>query len=112
MTEFVTAIPLADLKENQGVAVNLKGHSIAIFLANGSVFAISALCPHRMGPLAAGYIEAGKVFCPMHGWDFDLKTGACGVRPERPVECYPVKVVDGLVQVAVPINPLPAESPP
>jgi nitrite reductase/ring-hydroxylating ferredoxin subunit len=39
------------------------------------------------------------VVCPLHGWQFDLKTGACLGKPDRPAKCFPVRVVDGQIQV-------------
>ena len=42
------------------------------------------------------------LYCPFHGWDFDLKTGTCSVNPERPVTIYPVKILDGKIHLAEP----------
>ncbi len=35
-----------------------------------------AACPHQLGPLS-GVNEAGIVRCPWHGYEFDVRTGAC-----------------------------------
>ena len=66
-----------------------------------NVYAIDDRCPHRGGPLGAGTLENGEVVCPLHGWAFDLKTGACRSGPDRPVKTYPVRVVDGQVEICV-----------
>lgn len=42
---------------------------------NGEICAIENACMHRGGPLGQGVVEGGKVVCPWHGWEFDLKTG-------------------------------------
>ena len=45
---------------------------------DGDVFVYRNRCPHRGGPLARGVVQDGRVVrCPMHGWRFDLATGAC-----------------------------------
>ena len=44
-------------------------------LPSGNVFATSAECPHRGGPLADGLVGGDTVICPMHGFAFDLRTG-------------------------------------
>jgi nitrite reductase/ring-hydroxylating ferredoxin subunit len=36
----------------------------------------------------------------MHGWAFDIATGTCKTRPDRPVRSYPTQVRDGKVWIA------------
>ena len=47
---------------------------------SGEVFATSAQCPHRGGPLADGLVGGHSVICPMHGFAFDLRTGEAAGR--------------------------------
>lgn len=76
---------------------------VAFALARvGEVFhAVDNACPHRGGPLGGGTIEEGKVYCPLHGWAFDLATGGCVDRPEKSIRSYPVALRDGNVWVNV-----------
>ena len=41
----------------------------------------------------------GKVICYLHCWEFDLRTGVCDVGREWNVKTYPVREVDGRLQV-------------
>jgi nitrite reductase (NADH) small subunit len=53
------------------------GEAVAVFRTrDGGLFATQAACPHRQGPLADGMVGGGRVFCPLHSYDFDLATGA------------------------------------
>lgn len=65
---------------------------IALFNFNGEYYAISDTCPHRGGSLAEGFLDGGKVFCPWHCFDFNLKTGECGAVPSLRVQTYEVKI--------------------
>ena len=68
----VDAIPLG-----QGRCYVVGNQEIAVFRQrDGSLFAIQNRCPHRMGPLAEGIVGGGRVLCPLHGHQFDLKTGS------------------------------------
>jgi nitrite reductase/ring-hydroxylating ferredoxin subunit len=40
--------------------------------------------------------------CPWHGFDFDVRTGACDVAPDLSVTVYPVRVTDSDVLVELP----------
>jgi nitrite reductase/ring-hydroxylating ferredoxin subunit len=38
--------------------------------------------------LCNGWIEGGEVVCPLHGYKFDLKTGACSTDPKLRVKVF------------------------
>jgi nitrite reductase/ring-hydroxylating ferredoxin subunit len=49
-------------------------------LPDGGCFATLDLCPHLDLPLAAFGpvpIEGGRIVCPWHRWEFDVRTGRC-----------------------------------
>jgi nitrite reductase/ring-hydroxylating ferredoxin subunit len=72
--------------------VEVNGLSIAVFNTGGTFFASGAVCPHEDGPLGDGTLEEDVVICPWHGFDFDLKTGACLIDPDLKIPVYPTKV--------------------
>ncbi len=65
----------SEVKEGQGKLVNLNGKELALFNVKGEFFVIDNTCLHRGGPLSEGFLEENKVTCPLHGWQFDVKTG-------------------------------------
>jgi len=65
----------ADVTEQSPAVVEFDGTKIAVFLADGEYFALDAVCPHQGGPLEDGKVEDGCVYCPWHGWQFDLQSG-------------------------------------
>ena len=74
---------------------------IALFKSGGEVFALEGICPHKGAPLGQGTVADGVVSCPFHGWQFDIRTGACLDRPDRPARCIPVRIIDGDVQICL-----------
>jgi len=101
MSEFINVAEAASLPPGHGRTVHVQGSEFAIWNVEGQYFCIDDLCPHRGGPLGAGTLQHSEVFCPLHGWGFDVRTGACSNRPDRPVRTYPARVVDGQVQICV-----------
>jgi len=84
----VDAIPLG-----QGCTYVVDGCAIAVFRQrDGQLSATQNTCPHRGGSLADGILEAGKVVCPLHDRQFDLKTGAS---EDCVVRTYPVRAEGG-----------------
>jgi NAD(P)H-dependent nitrite reductase small subunit len=85
-----------DIPEDHGLRVKVEDKQIALFKVDGEVFAISAICPHAGAFLDMGYLEDYTIICPLHGWDFDVRTG---VSPNYGVKtkCFPIEVKDGVV---------------
>ena len=60
----------------EGRSVTVAGRRLAVFRTADGYRAIDAACPHQGGPLADGLVAEHCVTCPLHGWRFDLRTGA------------------------------------
>ena len=67
----------ADIAEGAGKLVRAGSEEIAVFKIAGQLCALQNVCPHEGGQLARGWLEGNAVVCPLHGYKFDLKTGAC-----------------------------------
>ncbi|WP_213010518.1 Rieske (2Fe-2S) protein [Paractinoplanes toevensis] len=90
-----------DIPLGEGRTFAVDGRMIAVFrLRDGSVRALSAVCPHRGGPLADGQIDLKQVVCPLHLYAWDLATG-CSLSGQDPVTSYPVRVDDDQLFVEV-----------
>lgn len=68
--------PVDQIPLGEGRAFAVDGDQVAVFrLRNGGLRAVSAVCPHRGGPLADGTIDLDVVICPLHQHAFSLDTG-------------------------------------
>jgi nitrite reductase/ring-hydroxylating ferredoxin subunit len=66
---------------------------VGIYEVDGELFAVEDVCPHAYALLSQGFVQDGKVECPLHGAIFDIKTGECLEGPsERGLHSYPVEV--------------------
>lgn len=101
---FVRAIAKSELQPGQGKQLVLEDKKIALFNVNGQYHAVDDTCTHDEASLSEGaaYSEDCRcvVECPLHGSRFDLATGAALTLPAvRPVKAYPVREVDGAIEV-------------
>ncbi|MBA3564794.1 MAG: non-heme iron oxygenase ferredoxin subunit [Gammaproteobacteria bacterium] len=77
---------------------------IAVFNLDGEFYAIEDVCTHDGEELTGGPVIGDEIICPRHGARFCIKTGAVTAPPAyEPVPTYPVRVVEGRVQVQVDI---------
>ncbi|HEU4702305.1 MAG TPA: Rieske 2Fe-2S domain-containing protein [Conexibacter sp.] len=67
---------VGDVPLLEGRSVTVAGRRVAVFRTDEGHHAIDATCPHRGGPLADGLVADACVTCPLHGWRFDLRSGA------------------------------------
>jgi len=71
------AIRLDEVQEGATKLLRVKNEEIAVFKHQGQLCAIQNACPHQGGQLSMGWVEDDEVVCPLHGYKFNLKTGAC-----------------------------------
>ena len=101
--------PLAALLPDRGVAALLPDdEQVALFrTSDGALFAVSNVDPFSgAAVLSRGIVgDLGGVpvvTSPMHKQHFDLRTGSCVDDPTVSVAVYPVREVDGVVEVGRP----------
>ena len=84
--------PIGQVPHGEGRTFVIGGEQVAVFrLRDGSLRAVSAVCPHRGGPIADGQIDGRVVLCPLHMNAFDLTTG-CSTTGAEPLRSYDVLV--------------------
>ena len=75
------ALPGSRLGRGRTVAKTLLGEPVLIGrTAEGAVFALRDICPHRGVPLHYGRFDGREVECCYHGWRFDAQ-GRCTAIP-------------------------------
>lgn len=96
---YVTVAKVGEIPEGQGRAFPVGKRMVAVFLSEGSYFAIDDFCPHQGASLAEGYIDDCAVGCPWHHWRFSLKDGSWLDNPKIAVDKFNVRLVGQDIQV-------------
>jgi NAD(P)H-dependent nitrite reductase small subunit len=99
---FIAVGEVGSFPPGYGRTVEVKGRTLAVFNIAEGFYAIDDRCPHRAASLGAGWVEGCTVYCPMHGWAVDIKTGQCRDVAEKKVTTYPTRVRDNQVEVQLP----------
>ena len=103
VTNFHPALADADLANNDSRAVTLNGSKVLICRAGGELYAVENRCTHQEAELEGGRIRGCFISCPLHGVRFDLRDGTpMGQLTREALPTYAVRVVDGMIEVAVP----------
>ena len=94
---MIRVCALADL--SPGEATRVVAHvPVAVFNADGELFAIDDTCTHQDASLSEGWLEDCMIECPLHGSLFDVTTGeAVSLPATGNAGKYDLKVEDGTV---------------
>ena len=90
----------------RGEMIRVYAHGAWIVIANldNEYFAIADTCSHEDASLYKGVFKNGYIRCPLHGSQFDIKTGQPVEEPaEEPVDVYPVRVLNKVIYVGPPL---------
>lgn len=99
----MTLVPVGDVRDlrpGEATVVRVGDRKIALFAVDGEVVALDPVCPHAMGPLDLGDVEGGVLTCPLHGWQFELRSGACLTTPGERAGRHAVRVTGTTVYVS------------
>ena len=100
--EKVKALKLSEIAENTSKFVEISDKKIAVFNVDGEFYAIDDTCSHAEASLSEGEVFDCIVECPLHGAEFDLKTGEATTLPAtKAVNAYKTDVDDEYLYLEV-----------
>lgn len=74
----------------------LRGRRICLALFQEKIFAVQDKCTHRGDTLSKGTVNyCGEVVCPLHQYQFNLKTGREREQRSDDLECFPIQENEG-----------------
>jgi nitrite reductase/ring-hydroxylating ferredoxin subunit len=77
--------------------VKADGRKICLIKNEGAFYATQHTCPHAGGILSGGWCKEGNLVCPIHRWEYNLKTGRGAEGQGDYVNIYPTELrPDGL----------------
>lgn len=91
--EFVRVATVSEIAPGSARRIEIGDEPVAIFNVDGEFYAIGDTCSHEEASLSEGDVFGDVVECPLHGAEFDLRTGQARTLPAvQPVPSYEVKV--------------------
>lgn len=94
------AISLDELQPGAVKRADIDDTPIAVYRLGDEVFATHGICTHALAFLAEGFLEDGKIECPLHQGQFDIRTGKALCAPlSKDIQTFAVKIDGGKVFV-------------
>ena len=100
-----TEIGDGQMADGQMTVHVIDGWQVLLARSDDAWVALNDRCTHAASRLSSGRIRRGAIMCPLHGARFDLAAGRCIGGAYPAVRQFALRVVDGMVEVAVPARP-------
>lgn len=99
--EWKAVASVEDIPAETGtLKVVVDGEAVCLYLIDGRIYATQDKCPHGNASLAEGYLEDGKIECPLHQGVFDVMTGKPLCPPvTTDIKTYAVRVEDNQILI-------------
>lgn len=88
-----------DLKNEDVTYVKAVDRELFIYTDNDDVKVFDSRCPHQATNIPELVLEECKLTCPKHGWKFDVRSGQCIDKGDRPLHEFENRVVEGRLEV-------------
>jgi 3-phenylpropionate/trans-cinnamate dioxygenase ferredoxin subunit len=95
----------SDFPDDGKLAAKVAGWYVLVARTDDGFTALNDRCTHQAALLSGGRIRRGAVMCPLHGARFDVATGRCIGAAYRDLRIFPLRIADGMIEVAVPDTP-------
>jgi nitrite reductase/ring-hydroxylating ferredoxin subunit len=100
-----------DIAEKSFSCFSVAGTAVAICRFKNEFFAIENSCSHALSTFDGGRLRGYRIICPLHGATFDIRDGsATGAPAKRPIRTFPLRIVDGMIEVAIRDDRSPVEA--
>lgn len=71
------------------------GRDLFVYRTQDEIHVYDSRCPHQVTNIPELSLEGAKLTCPKHNWAFDIRTGECIEKGERPLNRFENKVETG-----------------
>ena len=87
--------PVDELKDNDVSYRDADGRSLFIYREKDQISVYDSRCPHQVTNIPHLALEGARLTCPKHQWAFDIKTGKCVEKGNRPLKQFETKIEKG-----------------
>ena len=103
---FVAVCATDDIEEKAFRCFRVEEVGLVVCRFRDEYFAVENMCSHALATFDDGRMRGYRLMCPLHGATFDIRDGSVtGAPATRPIQSYPLRVVDGVIEVNVTSDP-------
>ena len=93
--EWHDVAAVADLKEGQVSYFTAGERHVFVYKDNATIRVYDSRCPHQVTDIPHLALAGSKLTCPKHNWAFDIASGKCIEKGDRPLREFQHKIEAG-----------------
>ena len=93
--EWHDVIALEKVLPDQVTYTSCDGRSLFIYRNHDNLRVYDSRCPHQVTNIPHLALEGKQLTCPKHEWAFDIESGKCVAKGDRPLKHFEHKVEGG-----------------
>jgi nitrite reductase/ring-hydroxylating ferredoxin subunit/alkylhydroperoxidase/carboxymuconolactone decarboxylase family protein YurZ len=86
---------VAQIPEGKTTYCDGNGRNLFVHREKDDFHVYDSRCPHQVTNIPHLALEGDRLTCPKHHWAFDIKTGKCVEKGNRPLKRFESKIEDG-----------------
>ena len=90
-------LPVNELPVGEIRSVQADGRDLLVYREAEEIRVYDGRCPHQVTRITGLEVAQGRITCPKHQWVFDVASGDCVKKGNRPLRRLREQVVDGLL---------------
>jgi nitrite reductase/ring-hydroxylating ferredoxin subunit/alkylhydroperoxidase/carboxymuconolactone decarboxylase family protein YurZ len=93
--EWHVVAPIDAVLQGQVSYFEADGRNVFVYRKGEDLRVYDSRCPHQVTNIPHLALEGERLTCPKHDWAFDIATGACVAKGDRPLRRFEHKVDGG-----------------
>ena len=93
--EWHDIAPMEAVKDGEVTYFEAGGRNVFVYREKETIRVYDSRCPHQVTNIPHLALEGKKLTCPKHNWAFDIATGECVEKGDRPLRHFEHKVENG-----------------
>jgi nitrite reductase/ring-hydroxylating ferredoxin subunit/alkylhydroperoxidase/carboxymuconolactone decarboxylase family protein YurZ len=83
------------IAEGQVAYFDSDGRSLFVYRNTAGFHVYDSRCPHQVTNIPHLALQGFRLTCPKHRWEFDIRTGECIAKGDRPLKRFEQKLQNG-----------------
>lgn len=93
--EWHDVMPVAELDDGATAYRECDGRHLFVYRKGKTLKVYDSRCPHETTDIPHLALEGSRLTCPKHEWAFDIASGRCVAKGDRPLNEFEHKVEEG-----------------
>jgi nitrite reductase/ring-hydroxylating ferredoxin subunit/alkylhydroperoxidase/carboxymuconolactone decarboxylase family protein YurZ len=95
LAEWHEVAPIATINEGEVTYLESDGRNLFVYRQDATLRVYDSRCPHQVTNIPHLALTGERLTCPKHNWAFDIASGECVQKGDRPLREFPHRVEDG-----------------